>query len=267
MNLTKLGENMRTANSFQSIAAAVLAAIAVAASGPAHANIVYIGTDLSDHYPSHPEAVTLARNAVTWAGGSANPTVLLVGNGSSFGGTTPALLSLAGFTLVTQIAPAALAGTDLSLYDVVYFAPTTSSADVAAFSADAAAIAAYAAAGGGLVVEPEVFATGSWSWVPFFAGLGSSGAANVGGDAIHITAPGDPVMAGLTDAGLSGWGFSIHSTFTTPGAAGFDTLATGDRVPYIISLAVPEPGTLALLGLGAAGLAAFRRRRPQSSST
>jgi hypothetical protein len=47
-----------------------------------------------------------------------------------------------------------------------------------------------------------------------------------GGNSVHIVAPGDPVMAGLTDAGLSGWDSSYHGSYTATGA--FTVLAIGN---------------------------------------
>lgn len=154
----------------------------------------------------------------------------------------------------------------LLAYDVLYFGPTTDATTIGHYTANAAKILAYTGSGGGLFVEPEVFDAGSWSWVPYAGLLGHSGPTNVGGETVVLD-PGAPAAlnAGLSNAGLSNWGFSIHSTFATPGAAGFSyashsgSLTSPIGVTIYRDTTVPEPGLLALLGLGVAGI--VRRRR------
>jgi hypothetical protein len=241
--------------------------LVLAAAGQANANIVYIGADPSSsaHDPGQAQAHVLVGNAARFAGGGADPRILVVGDGDpGFGSHTAAILAGDGFTHVTSIASSALAGIDLSNFDEIYVAPTTRQTDVDNYIASAAKILAYTDAGGGLVVEPEVFATGSWSWVPDAALIGNSGSNNVGLESVHIVDPSSPVMAGLTDAGLSNWGISVHSTFATPGAGGFTDLTVSGTLGHIIAkeiAPVPEPGSLTLLGIGAVSLFGYGWRR------
>jgi hypothetical protein len=252
------------------------ALLLVSAAGPARADIVYIGQDASVHWDiGFPEGATLGANAVRFAAsGAVNPTIAVIESSDGFGGSAAAMLASEGFTMVTVLTPAMFATATLSDYQVLYFEPTTDSGEVAIYASRAADIAAYAAADGGLVVEPEVFAAGSWEWVPFAGLIGHSGATNVGGDDITILAPGHPVMAGLTDAGLSNWGFSAHTTFDTPEAAGFvrltEVLDVGGSQADIIALevgaaAVPEPATLTLCGMGLLSLGGYALRRRKAA--
>jgi len=244
--------------------------VAIAASASAE-SIVYVGTDVSDHYGTHPQAITLTQNVVRFAGGNSDPIIGLVGNGSSFGGNTPGLLATAGFTNVTLIAPGNLGTTDLSAFQMLYFAPTTLLGDTAAFAAAAGQVLAFVNAGGGLVVEPEVFAAGSWNWVPYAGLLGHSGATNVGDERVVLNGAADPaLLAGLSNAGLSGWGYSVHTTFSTYAAAGFTALtwdgsSTGPGHIIYRQTSAPEPASALLLVLGAAAVGWTSRRRRKAA--
>lgn len=160
------------------------------------------------------------------------------------------LLPGRGFTSLTRLFAPDLPG-DPSADDALSIGPTAVPDPLIAAAVN---ILAFVSAGGGLVVEAEVFGPGSWTWVPFADLIGHSGDVNVATENVHITDPAHPVMAGLTDAGLSSWGFSIHSNFTTPERAGFDVLAvdvTRGNIPTIIAR-IPAPGRGA--GADAGGL-------------
>jgi len=236
--------------------------VVLALSSPtAQANrVVYCGLDPSStsHCSDEPEAGVLVANMTRWAGGSTDPVIGYLEEGSGFGKCLTTLLNAAGFTSMTLLNSSNLTTIDLSVYDVLYFGPTTSQAEIANYVAAASKIQSYVNAGGGLVVEPEVFAGNSWSWVPFANQIGHSGSTNVCTEVVTITAPSHPVMAGLTNAGLSRWSCSVHTYFANAEAAGFEVLAvdTYDR-PAII--AIPEPCTVLLLGIG--GLALVRKHR------
>jgi len=242
------------------IAIGLFVIVAGAVANAPAGRIVYIGADPSSsaHHPGQGQAVALAGNATTWAGGSSNPAIGYVEGDGCFGGSVDDVLNDAGLSNRTQIFD--LANENLSAYDVVYVGPTcnTNSGNLTNAAAN---VLAYVNAGGGLVVEPEIFDANSWAWAPYAGLIGHSGATNWEGNEVNIVAPGHPVMAGLTNAGLSNWFGSVHSTFSTPGAAGFTTLTEWQgataNIPHIIAL--PEPASMALLALG--GLAMLRRRR------
>ena len=233
----------------------VLFGVAAADAG----NIVYLGLDPAHGHIGRIPEVPLIRNAARFAGGSLDPKIGYLEGGGGFGSNTGTKLSMAGFTDITLLAPGDLDTIDLTIYDVLYFGPHTNAAVIDDYQTAAVDILAYVNGSGGLVVEPEIFRANSWSWVPHAGLIGHSGATNVVEDTVVITNPSHPVMAGLTSAGLSNWGGAIHSTFSTPAAAGFEVLATNAfGIPVII--VIPEPTTLSLLTIGS--LALIKRKRP-----
>jgi hypothetical protein len=225
--------------------------------------IVYLGTDPSVHYSSFAEATTLAGNVARLAGGNTNPKVAYVETDPGFGGSVNGVLTAAGLTQLTQFTPAGLAAANLNLFDVVYIGASTAASN---FVPAAANVQNFVNSGGGLVAEAEVHDPASWTWLPYANLIGHSGTSNVSHEAVTIAAPLHPAMVGLTSTGLSGWNFSVHSTFSTPGLAGFTTLSTDslNGRAQIIVRDIPEPNTVTLAALSFVGLPAtgwrWRRR-------
>ena len=220
--------------------------------------LVYIGTDPSSdqHFgsagPPLPNAAShLAANAARWAGDDSNPAIGCVEGDSAAGSQVEVTLVSEGLACASVILVADLDTTDLSNFDVLYTGAAGSDLHVDELVAASGQVLAFVNSGGGLVAETNVFAINSWTWVPFADDISHSGDANLGGAEVLIVQPTHPVMQGLTDAFLSDWGISVHSTFLTPGDAGFQVLALGDAgasgehqgsgtfEPYII---VQDPG-------------------------
>ena len=222
----------------------------------ASGRIVYTGADPASgsHHPDEAQAVVLARNAVQWVGGSADPIIGYAAGESAPGGVL-AILTDAGFTNLTALTAGDLAVANLSVYDALYIGVVVDGFNYADAEAN---VQSYVDAGGGLVAEPELIQAGAWDWLPFADLIGHSGKANVHNDNVTIVNPGHPVMAGLTDAGLSDWVASIHSTFASPEAAGFARLTNDADSGLAHIIAIPEPGALSLLTFG--GLMLSRRR-------
>lgn len=107
------------------------------------------------------------------------------------------------------------------------------------------------------------------------ADLGITGINNDGGFTDTVDIPSAfaafPINTNLSSAGLSNWGTSAHDDWSsvtsawtginTDGGAGFVTLVSADSAGGGI-VGVPEPASVALIGIGLAGLAGFRRRKP-----
>ena len=186
--------------------------------------IVYLGIDPSEAtHAAKPQARILAGNAARWAGGGVDqPRVAWVDGIGAFSSEVGVRLAEAGLTDLTEIQAASLASADLSAFDVVYVGPTS---DVSGLVPALLNLVRFGNSGGGLVVEPNLQDPESWSWVPFADLIGHSGPVNVGSELVVITNPGHPVASGLTNDGLSDWGMSVHTVFSTPDAAGFEAVA------------------------------------------
>jgi len=133
------------------------------------------------------------------------------------------------YTLVT---PTEFATVDLYHYNVLFIGWEPGDALVDALFARESDIADWVAAGNGIVALAEFEEVNRWAWLPLWV----SGSSGFHADTVHILNPAHPVMSGLTDTELSGWGLSYHGYF-----AGYDpvweALAEGVESGQPITLA------------------------------
>ena len=119
----------------------------------------------------------------------------------------------------------------------------------------------------GLYLSTGCYPSGTET-LDFMATFGTFITISDDGDDVTVENPGHPVLDGLSETDLEGWGDSYHGQFTEyPGT--FSLVATGDTDAVILARAaasmtdVPalSPSALALLGLmlGGAALIALRR--------
>jgi hypothetical protein len=129
----------------------------------------------------------------------------------------------------TRVSLAELATVTLTDFDVLYVGelfleglvtvPAQTALD--ALNARAADIDTFIAGGGGVLALPEPIGNGRFAWVPdAIEPMVSTDF--ISDDSVGIVAPGHPVMAGLTDEGLSGWNVASHGDFRS--TAGLDVL-------------------------------------------
>ena len=147
----------------------------------------------------------------------AAPTNVLALDTSSF--DTQILGALSGIAY-TEVSTSTFLTTDLSLYDVLYVGSTfqdgyvtiASQQALDALNARNVAIAAFVQSGHGIVALAEPIGTGRYTWLPVPVSS-SYGGIGLGYEDVQITDPGHPVMASLSDSGLSNWSRTGHTYF------------------------------------------------------
>jgi hypothetical protein len=104
----------------------------------------------------------------------------------------------------TYVDPNSFSSTSLSGYTGVWLGWITTYPGLAG---DSTNLLNFMNAGGNVLIGPLT----NYQDLTFMSGVSSTFGS---GDSVHIVDPSNPVMSGLTDAGLSGWSFSYHDTYS-----------------------------------------------------
>lgn len=217
-------------------------------------------------------------------GGSDTRAIAAIGNVSL---TTTPSHTIANFSTPTA-AEAAGGSSGLSDYVALYLeAPGGCCTNDSTYtSAEQTAISAYVASGGTVMIE-NYTGSSAWDWLvaptatagtdfsAYVAGVGGGAGGSSCSDGETVTATGiangftqPPTIGCWThqsykESAFAAYGFT-QSYFDAPsdmGGTGYSSLlSTGVTQTYIETNA-PEPASMALLGVGAAGIGFFRRRK------
>jgi PEP-CTERM motif len=212
---------------------------------------------------------------------------------------TNSTLGAGGWTVISLTSTADITNffngtgaTNLSNAGIIYM-PTVSGnvgggitdTQLAIVNGQGAALDTFIAAGGGLFTQEQANSTIGYGWLSsLLPGLGIHGD-NDGFDfnagVLNLTAAGSAAFPGLTDAILSA-GTPWHGFFagplgalvplvTGPADGNLDRVRGANEVGFVvlggnitgggIITSAPEPATIALFGIGVAGLAVARRRK------